>query len=248
MAPLPLREQRHPFLRGTHRVHVLDFEGMPVLMRDVLYARMRMEHRDGEEMESSGFARHWSKSERMIPGKGDLGDYWRDISTDGDFLGPPHSYTLIRDSVLRLCHRMMMLDRSTSLTCWHLRRFAAGRKSGALILGGVAEEALVAPGGGDKDEEMPQVVPPSPRTQGERIARLEEEVHVIMDYLVKVTKRHAFWSLNEDILKITVLTTNTPYPSRKIRRICACTHQRPRRKQDPIRRIQKKVIRRIQAI
>ncbi|GJV13251.1 reverse transcriptase domain-containing protein [Tanacetum coccineum] len=40
-------------------------------------------------------------------------------------------------------------------------------------------------------------------------------------------------------IQITVLTTNTPYPSRKIRRICACTHQRPRRPQDPIRRIQK---------
>ncbi|GKG16870.1 hypothetical protein Tco_0361827, partial [Tanacetum coccineum] len=34
--------------RGTHRVYVLDFEGMPELMRDVLYARMRMEHRDGD--------------------------------------------------------------------------------------------------------------------------------------------------------------------------------------------------------
>ncbi|GJV22253.1 hypothetical protein Tco_1371273 [Tanacetum coccineum] len=30
------------------------------------------------------------------------------------------------------------------------------------------------------------------------------------------------------------------YPSRKIRRICACTYQRPRRKQDPIRRIQER--------
>ncbi|GJX91876.1 hypothetical protein Tco_0345202 [Tanacetum coccineum] len=29
-----------------------------------------------------------------------------------------------------------------------------------------------------------------------------------------------------------ILTTNTLYPSRKIRRIRACTHQRPRRKQD----------------
>ncbi|GJV18110.1 protein kinase-like domain, concanavalin A-like lectin/glucanase domain protein [Tanacetum coccineum] len=56
---------------------------------------------------------------------------------------------------------------------------------------------------------------------------------------VTLTKRHAFWSLNEDILKITVLTTNTSYPSRKIRRIYACTHQRPR-KQDPIRRIQER--------
>ncbi|GJU64253.1 hypothetical protein Tco_1246088 [Tanacetum coccineum] len=35
-----------------------------------------------EEMESPGFARYWSESERMILGKRDLRDYWRDISTD----------------------------------------------------------------------------------------------------------------------------------------------------------------------
>ncbi|GKA88772.1 hypothetical protein Tco_0810536 [Tanacetum coccineum] len=51
---------------------------------------------------------------------------------------------------------------------------------------------------------------------------------LITEYLVKVSKRRAFWSLNEDILKITILKTNTPYPSRKIRCICACIHQRPR--------------------
>ncbi|GKB98664.1 hypothetical protein Tco_0984801, partial [Tanacetum coccineum] len=49
----------------------------------------------------------------------------------------------------------------------------------------------------------------------------------IMEYLVNISKRRAFWSLNEDILKITILKTNTPYPSRKIRHIRACTHQRP---------------------
>ncbi|GJZ48454.1 hypothetical protein Tco_0602286 [Tanacetum coccineum] len=54
---------------------------------------------------------------------------------------------------------------------------------------------------------------------------------VITEYLVNISKRRAFWSLNEYILKITILTTNTPYPSRKIRRIRACTHQRPQRKQ-----------------
>ncbi|GJZ76561.1 hypothetical protein Tco_0641233 [Tanacetum coccineum] len=53
---------------------------------------------------------------------------------------------------------------------------------------------------------------------------------VIMEYLVKVSKRRAFWSLNEDILKITILKTNTPYPSRKIRRIHSCSHQRPQKK------------------
>nr|GEW90662.1 retrovirus-related Pol polyprotein from transposon TNT 1-94 [Tanacetum cinerariifolium] len=52
-----------------------------------------------------------------------------------------------------------------------------------------------------------------------------------MKYLVNISKGRAFWRLNKDILKITVLTTNTPYPSRKIRRIHARTHQRPQRKQ-----------------
>ncbi|GKE16479.1 hypothetical protein Tco_1424056, partial [Tanacetum coccineum] len=32
--------------------------------------------------------------------------------------------------------------------------------------------------------------------------------------------------------KITILKTNMPYSSRKIRRICACTYQRPQRKED----------------
>ncbi|GJW31941.1 hypothetical protein Tco_0051973, partial [Tanacetum coccineum] len=115
-----------------------------------------------EEMKLPGFARCWSKSERMILGKGDLHDYWRSISTDRDFLGPPLSYTLIRDLILMLFHRMMahsiagrshapekvtMTDmfylrgldvRSVNipyLLARYLRRFAAGRKSRALISG-----------------------------------------------------------------------------------------------------------------
>ncbi|GJZ14543.1 retrovirus-related pol polyprotein from transposon TNT 1-94 [Tanacetum coccineum] len=36
-----------------------------------------------------------------------------------------------------------------------------------------------------------------------------------MSQLVKHSKRRAFWSLNEDILKITILKTNTLYPSRR---------------------------------
>ncbi|GKE44860.1 hypothetical protein Tco_1472144 [Tanacetum coccineum] len=59
------------------------------------------------DLDALGTIQYWSESERMIPRKGDLHDYWRDISTDGDFLGPPPSYNLIRDPVLRLCHRMM---------------------------------------------------------------------------------------------------------------------------------------------
>nr|GEX87893.1 hypothetical protein [Tanacetum cinerariifolium] len=55
---------------------------------------------------------------------------------------------------------------------------------------------------------------------------------VIIKYLVNISKRRALWSLNEDILKIIVLTTNTSYPSRKLNHIRVCTHQRPQKKQD----------------
>ncbi|GJZ68194.1 hypothetical protein Tco_0631434 [Tanacetum coccineum] len=59
------------------------------------------------DFDAPGTIQYWSKSERMIPRKRDLHDYWRDILTAGDFLGPPPSYTLIKDLVLRLCHKMM---------------------------------------------------------------------------------------------------------------------------------------------
>ncbi|GJT95249.1 hypothetical protein Tco_1090767 [Tanacetum coccineum] len=45
--------------------------------------------------------------DRLIPDKGNLRDYWIEISSDRDFLGPAPSYVLIRDPVRRLCHRMI---------------------------------------------------------------------------------------------------------------------------------------------
>ncbi|GJR43001.1 alpha/beta hydrolases superfamily protein [Tanacetum coccineum] len=49
---------------------------------------------------------------------------------------------------------------------------------------------------------------------------------VIMEYLVKISKKARILELKRRHLKITVLKTNTPYPSRKIRRICAYTSQK----------------------
>ncbi|GJY83610.1 ribonuclease H-like domain-containing protein, partial [Tanacetum coccineum] len=46
---------------------------------------------------------------------------------------------------------------------------------------------------------------------------------LIMEYLVKISKKARILELKRRHLKITVLISNTPYPSRKIRRICACT-------------------------
>ncbi|GKB08785.1 hypothetical protein Tco_0837097, partial [Tanacetum coccineum] len=104
------------YSREIHRDQVVDFLWMPELMRDGLFARMVMEHHDDPGVvvfTSRAWGRLFdtrgplSESERMIPGKGDVHGYWRDISTAGDFLGPPPSYTLIRDPVLRLFHRMI---------------------------------------------------------------------------------------------------------------------------------------------
>ncbi|GKC53265.1 hypothetical protein Tco_1076010 [Tanacetum coccineum] len=133
-----------------------------------LFARMVMEHHDdlGVVVFTSQACLFWPWD--YIPGRKwspprDLHDYWRGISTDEDFLGPPHSHTLIRDPVLRLCHRMMayiIAGRSQApkkvivtdlfylrgldvrsfnisyLLARYLRRFAAGRKSRAHIFGG----------------------------------------------------------------------------------------------------------------
>ncbi|GKG32992.1 hypothetical protein Tco_0430502, partial [Tanacetum coccineum] len=75
---------------------LLDFDALGTIQFQLGKARRRLSWRQfilalglhtGEEMKSLGFARYWSESKRMIPGKGDLHDYWRDISTDGDFLG-----------------------------------------------------------------------------------------------------------------------------------------------------------------
>nr|GFB13159.1 hypothetical protein [Tanacetum cinerariifolium] len=87
---------------------------------------------------------------------------------------PPRDqrHPFLRDPVLRRCHRMMAYNIASRSQAPE-KRFAAGRKSEALISGGVAEEALVAPRGGDEDEEMPQAVPPPPRTQGEMISKLD---------------------------------------------------------------------------
>ncbi|GKD81166.1 hypothetical protein Tco_1348005 [Tanacetum coccineum] len=58
-------------------------------------------------MQTTGFGVYWAESARQIPDKGDLRDYWIGISSARDFLGTTPSYTVIRDPILRLCHRLI---------------------------------------------------------------------------------------------------------------------------------------------
>ncbi|GJV11501.1 hypothetical protein Tco_1353042 [Tanacetum coccineum] len=192
MAPLPPREQRHRFLRYEGLEYtdadITDFEGRleRIHMREihrVLFllggARRRMSWREfivalglhtKEEMQTPRFGVYWAGSARQIPNKGDLSDYWRGVSSAGDFLGTAPSYTLIGDLILRLYHQLIacsIAGRSQApekvivtdlfylrgmdigsvnvpyLLARYLRMFAAGRKSGAHISRGQFVARLV---------------------------------------------------------------------------------------------------------
>ncbi|GKG25507.1 hypothetical protein Tco_0398653, partial [Tanacetum coccineum] len=111
----------------------------------------------------AGFGLYWAESARQIPDKGDLSAYWIAISFMGDFLGIPPFYTLIKDPILRLCHRLIACSivggshapkkvtvtdlfylrgmdvgsvNIPYLSAKYLRLFTLGRKQGEMISGG----------------------------------------------------------------------------------------------------------------
>ncbi|GKC70470.1 hypothetical protein Tco_1116353 [Tanacetum coccineum] len=96
-------------------------------------------------MAEAGSGAYWAGSDRVIPDKGDLRDYWIEISSDRDFLGPAPSYVLIRDPVSsysRPCEETVPQDdclwtaNVPHLLAQYLFRHAEGRKSGARLLEG----------------------------------------------------------------------------------------------------------------
>ncbi|GJV60990.1 hypothetical protein Tco_1467090, partial [Tanacetum coccineum] len=204
---LPPRDQRHQYLRFGEVVLDLDTAGA-------------LQFQLGG---TASFGLYWTERARRILDKGVLSTYWIKISSMGDFMGTPPSYTLIRDLMLRLCHRLIgcsIAGRSQApkkvleIICfkeeicielddtWAWVLAGPARKEGDA--GGVVEEAPVAPGGGDEDEEMPQVAPPQPRTQGERIARLEEEMHCMREALL--FQREVLDSMASDFSRFTTWT------------------------------------------
>ncbi|GKE07012.1 hypothetical protein Tco_1399030 [Tanacetum coccineum] len=209
MAPLPAADQRHPWLiyqvggytkgiihsyeqrletiwsRPVNRVHVLDFEGLTLGMRQDLAVNLRMVYtREGQQVfvshawrrlfgiraplvrefileflntcrmsdtemgldvagtlcfQLGGFGAYWDNSDRLIPNKGDLRDYWIEISSDRDFLGPAPSYAPEKVTGVDLFY-LCSIDRGTTnvphLLAQYLFRHAEGRKSEARLSGG----------------------------------------------------------------------------------------------------------------
>ncbi|GJS14207.1 hypothetical protein Tco_0408679 [Tanacetum coccineum] len=87
-----------------------------------------------KEIETTGFGLYWAESGRQLSDKGYLSADWREISFEGDFLGSPPFYTLIRDPMLRLCHKLIALLALLGgvLEVVHF----GGGKQGAMISGG----------------------------------------------------------------------------------------------------------------
>ncbi|GKD89932.1 hypothetical protein Tco_1365439 [Tanacetum coccineum] len=91
-----------------------------------------------EETDSARFGAYRAKSARQIPNKGDLSAYWVGISSVGDFLGTTPSYTSIKDSMFRLCHRLIAcnITRRSQAPEKVFEVVCFGRKRGAMISGG----------------------------------------------------------------------------------------------------------------
>nr|GEV04757.1 hypothetical protein [Tanacetum cinerariifolium] len=99
MAPLPPRDQRYLWLRYQVEAYteeiVYDFERR----LEMIFGR--------QEMAEDGFRSYWLGSERVIPDKGGLSDYWVKISSGNKFLRGTPSYTHIRDPIQRMCHKLI---------------------------------------------------------------------------------------------------------------------------------------------
>ncbi|GJU40881.1 hypothetical protein Tco_1193838 [Tanacetum coccineum] len=184
----------------------------------------------GEDMESLDFARYWSESERMIPGKGDLrvrhlrrrfvvGRKSRALISGGQFVArlAEHFGLLTKERLQGLMVTAPALPIIDMDELVRLQIYVEFGDTWAWVPAGLArqegdarrvtEEALVAPGGGDEDEEMPQAVPPQPKTQGERIARLEEEVHGMCEVLQG--QREVLDSMARDFSMFTMWTVTS---------------------------------------
>nr|GFA09875.1 hypothetical protein [Tanacetum cinerariifolium] len=143
---LPPRDQRYQYLR---------FEGLEYTNADIADYEERLGKINGRGMHQSSSVPSDLERQFLISTRG--------ISTEEDFLGTTPSYTAIRDLMLRLCYRLItyiIAGRSQApekvtvtnlfylrymdvdsvnilyLLAQYLRRFALGKKQGAMIYRG----------------------------------------------------------------------------------------------------------------
>ncbi|GJY58064.1 hypothetical protein Tco_0457956 [Tanacetum coccineum] len=202
--------------REIHRVQVFDFGGLTDLMAEGLSGRMLMEHMDAQG-QSVFTTRAWRRLFKIrgplvhelileffskfrfgevvldldiaVALQFQLGGVRHRISSTRNFLGTAPSYTLIRDPMLRLCHRLIacsiagrsqapekvivtdlfykrgwMLVQSTSLICW----LASGPERQQVAAASAPEVAEGAPDVDEGDQAIlePVQVPQPPPIAG----------------------------------------------------------------------------------
>ncbi|GKE68128.1 hypothetical protein Tco_1526200, partial [Tanacetum coccineum] len=168
------------YRREVHRVYVFNFGGLLDLIAEGLSTRMLMEHKDAQG-QSVFTSQAWRRLfDIRVPLVHELILEFFSTFSFGEAvldLDKPGALQFQLGGVQR---RMDVGSVNVPyLLARYLRLFALGRKQGAMISGDMAK----LPGGGDEDKEMPQAVPPPPRTQGARISRLEGEVHGMREAL-----------------------------------------------------------------
>ncbi|GJR06722.1 hypothetical protein Tco_0529706 [Tanacetum coccineum] len=160
-----------------------------------------------EEMVEAGFGAYWSGSERVIPDKGDLRDYWMEISSDRDFLGLAPSYVFIRDPMRRLCHRIIaciIYGRGQAPEKAWVAPGPERQQAATVGVPRATEDALVADQGTQAipapvQAHQPPLPAPQHRTMSQRIKRIKEEMcklqssivglrGVVESYIIEQTK------------------------------------------------------------
>ncbi|GKD62892.1 hypothetical protein Tco_1305000 [Tanacetum coccineum] len=137
-----------------------------------------------EERVEAWFRAYWAGSDRVIPDKGDLRDYWIEISSDRDFLGPAPSYAPEKVTGVDLFY-LRNIDQWTAnvphLLAQYLFRHAEGRKSEARLSGGYFIGHLAAHFGLVSDEGLKGLygdtwawVAPAPERQQVAVAGAHE--------------------------------------------------------------------------
>ncbi|GJX93095.1 hypothetical protein Tco_0347681 [Tanacetum coccineum] len=129
-----------------------------------------------EKMADAGFGAYWQGSERVIPEKRDLIDYWIKILSDRDFLRHASSHVFIRDPVRRLCHKIIDCSISgrrqapkkvTGVDLFYLRSMDRGT---ANVASRPERQKAAATGAPRAAEDTPTA------DKGAQIERIEEEV------------------------------------------------------------------------
>ncbi|GJY98349.1 hypothetical protein Tco_0515259, partial [Tanacetum coccineum] len=205
MAHLPPHDQRHLWLHyqvegyTDEIVHHFEQRLETLFKRQLGGDRRSMTWRQfiqalglhtAEEMAEDGFEAYWLGSERVIPDKGDLSDYWVGISSGRDFLRGAPYYTYIRDPLRRMCHRLISYsifgkghapEKVTATGPFYY--IAMSQRACAFSAASCPSDVEDAPDIDDGAQAIPAPIhaplPPPPvagRTIPQRLGRLEEEI------------------------------------------------------------------------